>query len=107
MADASSTQGESQPAVPVRALLGPEAEGLKLTLLAGARGLDREITLARVQRPGLALTGYTQYLRGDLFVDRRRGRLPRPLDVVGQCELHPIVLAPVAPGGRITATRWG
>jgi HPr kinase/phosphorylase len=63
MADASSTQGEAQPAVPVRALLGAEAEGLKLTLLAGARGLDREITLARVQRPGLALTGYTQYLR--------------------------------------------
>jgi HPr kinase/phosphorylase len=54
---------EAHPAVPVRALLDPVGEGLKLSLRAGEAGLDREITLARVQRPGLALTGYTSYLR--------------------------------------------
>jgi HPr kinase/phosphorylase len=35
---------------------------LRLRLRAGRSGLSREITLARVQRPGLALTGYTDYL---------------------------------------------
>jgi HPr kinase/phosphorylase len=50
-------------AVPVRALLGPEAATLKLRLVAGRAGLSRTIRLARVQRPGLALTGYTDYIR--------------------------------------------
>jgi HPr kinase/phosphorylase len=52
-----------QPSVKVRDLLGREAEGLELALRAGKGGLDREIFLARVQRPGLALTGYTDYIR--------------------------------------------
>ena len=39
------------------------AAGLRLRLLAGRAGLDRTIHLARVQRPGLALTGYTDYIR--------------------------------------------
>ena len=55
-------QGE-RPAVKVRDLLGREADGLELRLRAGKGGLDREILLARVQRPGLALTGYTDYIR--------------------------------------------
>lgn len=50
-------------AVSVRDLLGPEAQALGLTLLTGARGLDHEVLLSRVQRPGLALTGYTDYIR--------------------------------------------
>jgi len=37
--------------------------GLELRLQAGRKGLDREVLLARVQRPGLALTGYTDYIR--------------------------------------------
>jgi HPr kinase/phosphorylase len=49
--------------VAVRDLLGPGAEALRLTLVAGRRGLAREIRLSRVQRPGLALTGYTDYIR--------------------------------------------
>ena len=48
--------------VPVRQLL-EDAEGLRLRLLAGRRGLAREIHMSRVQRPGLALTGYTDYIR--------------------------------------------
>jgi HPr kinase/phosphorylase len=54
---------EPRPKVAVRELLLPEAKHLHLTLRAGKRGLDREILLSRVQRPGLALTGYTDYIR--------------------------------------------
>jgi HPr kinase/phosphorylase len=50
------------PGVPVRDLLDPAA-GLRLRLATGRRGLDRTIHLARVQRPGLALTGFTDYIR--------------------------------------------
>ena len=55
-------QGQ-RPAVRVRDLLGGDAVGLELRLQAGRKGLDREVLLARVQRPGLALTGYTDYIR--------------------------------------------
>ena len=51
------------PSVPVSALLEPAAEGLKLALAAGRAGLGHVITLARVQRPGLAVSGYTDYIR--------------------------------------------
>jgi HPr kinase/phosphorylase len=51
------------PRVAVRALLESGADGLQLKLAAGGAGLDHQITLARVQRPGLALTGYTEYIR--------------------------------------------
>jgi HPr kinase/phosphorylase len=47
----------------VRELLGPEARHLRLSLRAGKRGLDQQILQSRVQRPGLALTGYTDYIR--------------------------------------------
>jgi HPr kinase/phosphorylase len=49
------------PTVPVSALL--EAEALRLKVAAGRAGLDHPISLARVQRPGLALSGYTDYIR--------------------------------------------
>ena len=47
----------------VRELLQQGGEGLSLRLVAGRAGLDRTIHLSRVQRPGLALTGFTDYLR--------------------------------------------
>ena len=50
-------------AVPVAELLAPEAGSLRLSLSAGRAGLKNSITLARVQRPGLALTGHTDYIR--------------------------------------------
>jgi HPr kinase/phosphorylase len=50
------------PSVSVRELLGRDGE-LNLRLAAGGGGLDNAITLARVQRPGLAFTGYTDYIR--------------------------------------------
>jgi len=51
------------PSVPVRALVEPGAETLQLELAGGRAGLGHVITLARVQRPGLAVSGYTDYLR--------------------------------------------
>jgi HPr kinase/phosphorylase len=47
----------------VAELLDAAAEALKLDLAAGRAGLDRRVHLPRVQRPGLALTGYTDYIR--------------------------------------------
>ena len=47
----------------VRQLLHDGGSVLRLHLAAGRAGLDRQIQLARVQRPGLALTGFTEYLR--------------------------------------------
>src|SRR3989442_9418648 len=51
--------------VTVRALLDgrPEALGLTLDLLAGAAGLDRRITSPYIQKTGLALAGFHEYLR--------------------------------------------
>ena len=51
--------------VSVGALLGARgaATGLDLDLLAGAAGLERRIALPHVQKTGLALAGYDEYLR--------------------------------------------
>lgn len=51
--------------VTVGTLLGARgtATGLDLDLLAGAAGLERKITLPYVQKTGLALAGFDEYLR--------------------------------------------
>ena len=51
--------------VTVGALLGARgaAGGLDLDLLAGATGLERRITLPYIQKTGLALAGFDEYLR--------------------------------------------
>jgi HPr kinase/phosphorylase len=53
------------PGVSVAALLGsrPDAFGLPLELLAGSGGLDRVITSPHIQKTGLALAGFHEYLR--------------------------------------------
>ena len=53
------------PGVSVGALLRsrPEAFGLTLDLLAGSDGLDRIITSPHVQKTGLALAGFHEYLK--------------------------------------------
>jgi HPr kinase/phosphorylase len=53
------------PGVTVGALLAsrPEAFGLPLELLAGADGLDRVITSPHIQKTGLALAGFHEYLK--------------------------------------------
>src|ERR1700733_12271749 len=53
------------PGVSGAALLSSRAEafGLPLELLAGANGLDRLITSPHVQKTGLALAGFHEYLK--------------------------------------------
>ena len=53
------------PTVTVRGLLDarPESVGLTIELLAGARGLERHITSPYIQKTGLALAGFHQYLQ--------------------------------------------
>jgi HPr kinase/phosphorylase len=53
------------PPVTVGDLLSPRSEaiGLKLHLLAGRRGLDRPITSPYIQKTGLALAGFHEYLQ--------------------------------------------
>ena len=43
-------------------LLDDSEYGLGLSLLAGERGLDHRVTSPRIQKPGLALAGYTEHL---------------------------------------------
>src|SRR5262249_30223854 len=51
--------------VTVRELLETRAREFSLALAAGARGLDREIALPRLQQPGLALAGFLPQLHPD------------------------------------------
>jgi HPr kinase/phosphorylase len=55
----------STPAVTVGGLLEsrPESIGLAIDLLAGARGLQRRITNPYIQKTGLALAGFHEYLQ--------------------------------------------
>jgi HPr kinase/phosphorylase len=46
----------------VGALLDDRTFDLRLTLVAGKRGLLRKISSPRIQKPGLVLTGYTEYV---------------------------------------------
>jgi HPr kinase/phosphorylase len=47
------------PTLTVRSLLD-EGSGLRLTLVAGETGLSRQITIHRIQKPGLALAGFVR-----------------------------------------------
>ena len=53
------------PAITVRGLLDarPESVGLSIELLAGANGLERHITSPYIQKTGLALAGFHEYLQ--------------------------------------------
>jgi HPr kinase/phosphorylase len=49
----------------IQELLGEKEAGLDLELLAGERGLDKCVQVPRIQKPGLALAGYTTNLHPD------------------------------------------
>lgn len=53
------------PGISVRALLGarPDAFGLPLELVAGSSGLDRVISSPHIQKTGLALAGFHDFLK--------------------------------------------
>jgi len=52
-------------ALAIQELLNETEYGLELRLLAGAGGLGHQVTSSRIQKPGLALTGYTEHLHPD------------------------------------------
>ena len=83
----------SQPGVPVGELLGgrPEAFGLPLELLAGGGGLERVITSPHIQKTGLALAGFHEYLK------------PGRVLIFGESEIR--YLESLESGGRVTALR--
>jgi len=58
----SEAGNESRPTMPVRELIDGGRDHLALELLAGEAGLDRQITHQRIQKPGLALAGYTGFI---------------------------------------------
>jgi len=49
-------------AIRVGALLDDQRFDLRLSLFAGKQGLSRRLSSARIQKPGLVLAGYTEYL---------------------------------------------
>jgi HPr kinase/phosphorylase len=52
----------TSPSIPVRRLLEDQQYDLQLELVTGEDGLDRSISSSRIQKPGLALTGFTEHL---------------------------------------------
>ena len=81
------------PGITVAGLLSsrPEAFGLPLELLAGASGLDRVITSPHIQKTGLALAGFLEYLK------------PGRVLIFGESEIR--YLESLESGGRVTALR--
>jgi HPr kinase/phosphorylase len=67
----------------------PESAGLPLELVAGADGLDRLITSPYIQKTGLALAGFDEYLR------------PGRILIFGESEIR--YLESLAPGPRTAA----
>jgi HPr kinase/phosphorylase len=51
--------------IPVRYLYEHNSEDLELEILAGEKGMDREIRISRIQKPGLALAGFLDQLHRD------------------------------------------
>lgn len=49
----------------IQDLLQDKEYGLDLSLVAGAEGLSHRLYSSRIQKPGLALTGYTEHLHPD------------------------------------------
>lgn len=81
------------PGVSVGALLGvrPEAFGLPLEILAGADGLGRLITSPHVQKTGLALAGFHEFLK------------PGRILIFGESEIR--YVEGLAPDARVAALR--
>lgn len=53
------------PSVSVATFVEHAGAGLRLELLAGIKGLGRGLSRARIQKPGLALAGYTRFVHRD------------------------------------------
>src|SRR3954470_8797148 len=79
------------PTLTVRSLLGENTD-LRLVLLAGDEGMDRRISLHRVQKPGLALAGYVRQVT------------PEQVQVLGATELSYLASLPTAEARHGVAT---
>jgi len=53
------------PSLHVSRLLEDSDFGLRLTLIAGEAGVSRKISSSRIQKPGLALAGFTEHLHSE------------------------------------------
>src|SRR5437764_15300475 len=51
--------------IKVGLLLSDKQFDLRLELLAGEAGLDRKLVSSRIQKPGLALAGFTEHIHKD------------------------------------------
>src|SRR5262245_20211082 len=63
------------PKIRVRDLLLGDALHLGLELIAGKGGIEKEITVPRIQKPGLSLAGFIQYIH------------PGRVQILGQSEI--------------------
>ncbi len=78
------------PVMAVRELLTDErAEELNLTLLSGAEGLDNLVNRPRIQKPGLALAGFLEYIH------------PGRIQILGKSEINFLLERPGAERARI------
>ncbi len=63
------------PKIRVRDLMLADAHHLGLEVIAGAAGLERQITVPRIQKPGLSLAGFVEYIH------------PGRVQILGQSEI--------------------
>ena len=63
------------PRIRVRDLLLGEAERLGFEVIAGSGGVEKEITVPRIQKPGLSLAGFIEYIH------------PGRVQILGQSEI--------------------
>jgi len=76
----------------VRELLtDPQADSLSLTLVSGAEGLDNIVNRPRIQKPGLALAGFMEYIH------------PGRIQILGKSEITFLVERPPAERSRIVS----
>ena len=68
-------QNIDRPYIHVSELLSDKASHLNLQLVAGNEGLNKQINFPKIQKPGLALTGFTDYVR------------PGRVQILGESEL--------------------
>ena len=68
-------QDTDRPYIHVSELLSEKATHLNLHLVAGKEGLSKKINFPKIQKPGLALTGFTEYVK------------PGRVQILGESEL--------------------
>jgi HPr kinase/phosphorylase len=85
------SSGVEVPEVTVKKFIDHTGEPLDLELLAGLQGSNRVLRAARIQKPGLALAGYSAFVH------------PDRIQILGQTELS--YLATLSPEGRLKAIR--